>query len=122
LESKLVLGNVHVMLIFEFLNQEFLEHQVEIFSSEGSISIGSLNLENTSRNLKDGDIESTTSKIVDCKDLSICLIQTKSKGCCSWLINNSLNLEVCNFSCILRCLSLGIVEVSWNGNDSLFNC
>ena len=84
------------------------------------VTVGSLNLEDTFLNGKEGDIESTTTEIED-EDVSLLgllTIKTVSDSGGGWLVDNSENVETSNGSSILGGLSLSIVEVSWHCDDS----
>ena len=85
------------------------------------VTVGGLNLEDTFLNGEEGDIESTTSKIED-EDvllLSGLLVKTVGNGSGGWLVDDSKNLDTSDLTSILGGLSLLIVEVSWDGNNSL---
>jgi len=119
LEGEFVVVDVHAVLVLEFLHEELLKHEVEIFSSEGSISIGGLNLEHSTRDLENRDIKGSTTEIVHGDNLSVSLVETESKSSSGGLVDDSLDLKVSNFTSILGGLSLGIVEISRHGNDGL---
>lgn len=95
--------------------------EIEVLSSEGGIAIGSLDFENTASDFEEGDIESTSTQIVDCNHLAISLIKTESEGGSGGLIDDSLDLQVGDLASIFSRLSLGVVEVSRHGDDSLFD-
>jgi len=96
---------------------------IEVLSSQVSVTIGSLDFENTFLDSKEGNIESTTSKIENenVSLLSLLTIKTVSDCSSSWLIDDSENIDAGNSSCILGGLSLSIIEVSWNSDDSRFD-
>jgi len=87
------------------------------------VSVGSLNFKDTILNGEEGDIEGTTTEIED-EDVSflgVLFVETVGNSGSGGLVNDSLNVESSNDTGILSGLSLGIVEISWDGNDSLFN-
>jgi len=87
------------------------------------VTVGGFDLEDTFFNCKEGDIESTTSKIED-EDvllLSRLLIKTIGDSSSGWLVDNSENIDSRDGSGILGCLSLRIIEVSWDGDDSILD-
>jgi len=72
------------------------------------VSIGGLDFENSILNAEKRDIESTTTQVEN-EDIALTLIflvQSIGDGCCSWLINNALNIETSDSSSILCGLSL----------------
>jgi len=106
LQGKLVFGNVHSVLALELFNQVFLKAEIEIFSSEGGITVGSLDLKDTARDFEDGNIESSTSKIINGNDFTVCLVKTESESSSSWFVDDSLDLKIGNLTSILGGLSL----------------
>ncbi|PRD18846.1 UNVERIFIED_CONTAM: hypothetical protein NCL1_59236, partial [Trichonephila clavipes] len=48
-------------------------------------------------------------------------ITTISNSSGGWLVNNSHYIKSCNNTCILGCLSLSIVEISWDSDNSILN-
>jgi len=94
------------VLALELFNQVFLKAEIEIFSSEGGITVGSLDLKDTTRDFEDGNIESSTSKIVNSNDFTVCLVKTESESSSSWFVDDSLDLKIGNLTSILGGLSL----------------
>ena len=67
--------------------------------------------------LEDRDIERTSTEVVDGDLLVFFLIFPVGKSRCSRLIDDTLDVESCDLSCIDRCLSLRVIEVGWNSDD-----
>ena len=110
-------------MLLELSNAEVDENIVKIFTTQVSMSVGSLDFENSILDREKGDIEGTTTEIED-EDVPLALVllvKTVSNGGSSWLVNDTLNVEACDCSGILGGLSLGIIEVSWDGDDSILN-
>ena len=63
--SSLVLGDIGSRLSLVFLDEVVDDSVVEVFSSQMSITGGRENLENALFDGKKGDVESTTTEIVD---------------------------------------------------------
>mmetsp|Transcript_58 Transcript_58/g.35 ORF Transcript_58/g.35 Transcript_58/m.35 type:complete len:307 (+) Transcript_58:998-1918(+) len=121
LESELVVGDIHAVLVVELLDKELLEAVVEVLTSEGSVTVSGLDLEDTSCDFENGNIESSTTKIVHGDDLSVSLIETEGEGSGGRLVNDSLHLEVSDLSGILSGLSLRVVEVGGHSNNGLLD-
>jgi len=84
------------------------------------VSIGGFDFEDTFLNGKKGDIESSTTKIEN-EDVSLLLllsVETVSNSGSCWLVDDSENVNSRNGTSILGGLSLSIVEISWDSNDS----
>ena len=84
------------------------------------IAVGCKNLNNAVCKVKQGDVEGAATEVED-KNLVVLvlLVQTVSKSCCGWLVDNTLNVEASNLTCILSCLTLCVVEVCWDSDDSV---
>lgn len=122
LKSQFITSNIHSVLVFKLLEQKFLDAQIKVLSTEWRITITSFDFKNTSRNLKDRNIECSTTQIVHSNNFSIGFVQTKRQCSSCWLINDSLDLEICNFASILSCLSLRIIKIRRYCHNSLFDC
>jgi len=107
------------MLVLEFLDKELHKYNIEILSSKGSVTVSGLNLKNSTGNLKNGNIESSTSKIVNGENLSVSFVHTEGQSGSGWLVNNSLYFKISNLSSVLGGLSLRIIEISWDGDNGL---
>jgi hypothetical protein len=120
-ERSVVSSNVDLGLLLEFGHAEFDESVIEIFSTEMGVTVGSLDLEDTVLNGEEGDIEGTTSEIEDehVSLLGVLFVETVSDSSGGGLVDNSLNVESSDSSSILGGLSLGIVEVSGDSDDSV---
>jgi len=85
-----------------------------------SVTISGFNLEDTFINGKERNVKGTSTKIKNKNVflLFIFFIETVgySSGC--WLIDYSKNIQTWNSTCILSGLSLWIIEVSWDSNNS----
>lgn len=77
-----------------------------------SVSICGKNLKNSIINCQNTDIKGTTAKIKDKNVLlTTLLVQTICDGGCGWFIDNPSNIQPSNYTGILSCLSLGVIEV-----------
>lgn len=88
------------------------------------MTVSSLNFEDTFFNAKKRNIKSSTSEIKD-KNIFFLFslsIKTISNSSSSWLVDNSKYIQSWNSTSILSGLSLGVIEISWNSNNSRFNC
>jgi hypothetical protein len=122
LEGSSVLLDVNVVLLLEDLDKMLSDSLVEIFSSEMGISSSGDDLENSIIDSKEGHIESTTSEIEDNNVLfSRFLVHTVGNSSGSRLVNNTENFHSGDSSSILGSLSLSIVEVSRDSDDSVLN-
>jgi len=124
--SSWVVSDIDLSLVEEFTSAVFEEFLIEIFSTEMGITSSGFDFEDTVINSEDGYIESTTTKIED-KDISLLVItflffiKTISDSSGGWFIDDSLNGESSNLTSILGGLSLGVIEISRDGDNSIFD-
>jgi len=85
------------------------------------VTIGGLDLEDTILNLEEGDIESATTEIED-ENVLLTLalfVETVSDSGSGGLVDDSLDGETSDGTGILGGLSLGVIEVSGDSDDSV---
>jgi hypothetical protein len=119
----LVLADIDSSLLLKVSLAEIDEFGIEIDSTKMGVTVGSFYFKDTLRNGDEGDIKSTTSKIEDDAVLFFfrLFIKTISNCSSSWLINDSKNIETCDGCSILGSLSLRIIEICWDSDDSRFD-
>lgn len=121
LDSSFILRDVNTWLGFEFTDEVLLDLDVEIFTTEGSVSISRFDLKHTTWDLENRDIKSTTTKIVNSDNFTIGLIKTESESSRSWFVDDTLDLEVSDLASVFSSLTLRVVKVSGNSHNSLFD-
>lgn len=121
LDSHAVVAQVNALLLLEGLDEVADEGDVKVFATEVGITVGRLDLEDTVLNLENGDIESTTSKIVDGNDAVSRLVKTVGKGSSGGLVDDTEDVEASNLTSVLGSLTLGVVEVGRDGDDGILN-
>ncbi|EDZ70768.1 hypothetical protein AWRI1631_120310 [Saccharomyces cerevisiae AWRI1631] len=86
------------------------------------VTSGGLNFKDTVFNGQQRDIESTTTQVEnqDVFFLTL-LVQTVSNGSGGRFVNNTQDIQTSNGTSILGSLSLRIVEVSWDSDDSVID-
>ena len=97
------------------------ESVVEILSSQVGVTSGGLDLEDTLLNGQEGDIESSTSEIED-ENVALTLdllVETVSNGRGGWLVDDAKDVESGDKTGILGGLTLGVVEVGWDGDNGV---
>jgi hypothetical protein len=93
--------------------------RVKVLTTKSGITVSGLDFENTVLDFKDGDIESTTTKIVDGNNLITSLVETIGKSSGSRLVDDTEDVKTGNLTGILGSLTLSIVEVGRNSNDGV---
>jgi hypothetical protein len=97
------------------------ETVVEVLTTQVSVTSGGLDLEDTLLNGKERNIESTTTKIED-ENVALALdllVKTVGNGSGSRLVDDAEDVQASNETGVLGSLTLGVVEVGGNGDDSV---
>ena len=95
------------VLCSEFLCKPIDNLLVEVITTEVSITISRLNLEHAVTKFHDRNIECTATEVEHCDfHVLVLLVQTISKGSCGRLVDNTLNIETCDFAGFLGSLTL----------------
>jgi hypothetical protein len=117
LDSHTVLGEVESRLLLELGDDVVDEGDVEIFSSQMSVTVGRLYFEDSLLHLEDRNIERSSSEIID-GDLSrVVAVETVSESGSGRLVDDTENVETGDGSGILGSLTLRVVEVGGDGDD-----
>ena len=84
------------------------------------VTIGRENFEGPiTSDLEDRDIEGSSTEVIDGDLLIRILIGTVGEGSCCRLVDDTLDVESCDLSCIDRRLTFCIIEVGRDGDNSL---
>jgi len=112
--------DVDTALLLELGNAEVDEDIIEIFTTKMGVTIGSFDFEDTIFNGEKGHVKSTTTKIEDENVLLTLtlLVETVSNSGGSRLVDDTLDVEASDGSSILGSLSLTIIEIGWDSDDS----
>ena len=121
LDGHAVTTKVETRLLLELADNVTDEVDVEVLTTEVSVTVGGLDLEDTLLDLKDGDIESTTTKIVDGDNTVGLLLHTVGKGGSGGLVDDTEDVQAGNLTSILGSLTLRVVEVRGNSDNGVLN-
>jgi hypothetical protein len=83
------------------------------------IAVGSLYFENAIANFKDRDIERAATEVVHGDLFVFLFVEAVSEGCRGRLVDDAQDFESGNFSRVLGCLPLRVIEVSGHRNYRL---
>ena len=119
----LVLREVDAVGLFEFGNKVVDDYLVDVVATKVCVAVGCQNFEYAIANFQNGNVERTTTKVVDKNFLVFvfALVKTVSKRCSGWLVDDTKNFQSGNFACVLCCLTLSVVKVCWNCDYCLSN-
>jgi hypothetical protein len=85
------------------------------------VTVGGLDLEHTLLDLQNGDIESTTTQIIDGDNTVGLLLQTIGKRSSGGFVNNTENVQTSDLTSVLGSLTLRVVEISRDSDDSVLD-
>jgi hypothetical protein len=114
LDGHAVAREVDALLGLELLDEVTDKGDVEVLTTKVSVTVGGLDLEYTAGDLKNGDIESTSAKIVD-SDNAVVLLETVGKSSGGRLVDHTHDVKTRDLTGVLGGLTLLVVEV---GRDS----
>ena len=121
LHSHLVAPEVNALLRLEAVSHPVDYSLVEVVAAEAVVTCGREDFLNAVAHLDDGDIEGAAAEVID-HDLLIGLfINAVCESRCGGLVDYSLDIKAGDLACVLGSLSLGIGEVSGDGDNSLGN-
>ena len=107
LHSHWILCKVDTLISLEALNEPIDDYLVEVITTKVSITISRKDLKYTATELKNRDIESTTTKVeYGNLHILVSLVYTISKSCSCWLVNDTLYIKTCNLTSLLSSLTL----------------
>lgn len=119
-----IAGQILLGLTLELLLEVVKEVGVEILTTKVSVTSGGLDGEDTTLDVQQGNIESTTTQIVD-EDVALLVglagAQTVSNSGSSGLVDDTENVQASNGTGILGSLTLVVVEVGGDSDDGLLN-
>jgi len=121
LDGHAVAVQVDTLLPLELVNEVADESDVEVFTSKVSVTVGRLDLEDTSLDLKNGDIECTTTQVVDSYDVVGGLVKTVGESGSGGFVDDTENVETSDLTGILGGLTLGVVEIGGDGDDGVLD-
>jgi hypothetical protein len=121
LDSHAVTRDVDAGSLLEVGNHVADKVNIEVLTTKVGVTVGRLDLEDTVLDLKDGDIEGTTAKIVDGDNAVGLLLKTIGEGSSSRLVDDTEDVETSNLTGILGRLTLSIVEVGRDSDDSVLD-
>ena len=95
---------------------------IEVLTSQVGVTSSSLDSENTTLDVEEGHIESSTTEIVD-QDIALLVglacAKTVGNSCRGRLVDDTKDVEASNGTSILGSLTLVVVEVRRNSDDGL---
>ncbi len=121
LEGHAVLAQINSGLLLELGDQEIDYAVVDIFTTQMGVAVSRLHLKHAIADLKDRDIEGTSSEVEHRHLLFLLPVKTVRQCRGSGLVDDPLYIKASNLTCILRGLPLRVVEVCRHGDHGLID-
>ena len=119
LQSLLVLTQVNAFVRLEGLSQVIDDHFVEVIATQVRITGGGEHLKHSVTHLEHGHVESAAAQIENEDALVALLVEAIGQSRRGGLVDDPQHLEAGDLAGILGGLTLGIVEISGNGDHRL---
>ena len=114
-----ILGEIYVIFLLEVLDQPVKDRLVEIIAAQERITACGFHLKNVVHQFQDGHIKGAAPKVKDQDLLIAVLAEAIGKSGSRRLVDDAKHIKAGNLSCVLRRLTLAIVEIGRHGNDRL---
>ena len=121
LDGHTVTGQVEARLLLELLDDVADKVDVKVLTTKVGVTVGGLDLEDTLLDLKNRDIEGTTTQIVDGDDTVVLLLQTVGESGSSRLVNDTEDVQAGDLTSVLGSLTLRVVEVRGDSHDGVLD-
>ena len=119
LKSHLISGKVYTLSLLELGNHPVRDALIIVITTKMGIAVCRQYLDDAITDIDDGNIERATAEIIN-HDLLLFFIIKAIRKCCSCrLVDDTLYIKTCDLTGILGSLSLGIIEICRNRDDSL---
>lgn len=121
LDGHAVVGEVNARFLLEVLDDVADQADIKVLTTQVSVTVGGLDLEDSLLDLKDGDIEGTTTQVVNSNHTVALLLKTVGQSSSSRLVDNSEDVETRNLTGVLGGLTLRVVEIGRNSDDTVLD-
>ncbi len=114
-------AQVQAFVLLEFINQPIDDALVKVVTTQVSVTVGSLDFDNTFAYFQNRNIKRAAAEVVDRDGFVLAFVETVGQRGSRWLVDDSLYLEPGDLSGILGSLPLRVVEVGRHGDDRLIH-
>ena len=125
LQRDLVLGQVCAGVCLHLCEQPLDYALVPVVATEAVVTAGCANLDGGEAvvvlaNFQQGDVEGTATEVEDQDELVfLALVEAVCECCGGGLVDDTQDVQTCNLAGFLGCLTLSVVEVCGDGDDSV---
>ena len=121
LHCHLVAGQVNALCLLELGGHPVNDPLVKVIATQVVVAGSCQNLCNPVAHVDDGYIEGTAAQVEYHDLLLIFLVDAVGQSRSSRLVDDSLDGQPCDLTCVLGCLTLAVGEVCGNGDNRLRN-
>ena len=111
------------MFFLEVVIEPVNDDVIEVITAESCITGCGENFEGTVCDIENGDIECSAAEVIyeNLLFLGVVLVHAECECGCGRLVDDTYNIEACDPSCVLGCLTLCVIEVCRYRDNCLFN-
>ncbi|MNN47525.1 NAD-specific glutamate dehydrogenase [compost metagenome] len=117
--SSFIFAKVNALVFLEFRNQIIDDDLVKVVTTQTVVTASSFNFEETIAQFKNGYVECSAAKVIYEDRLILRFFHTICKSGSRWFVDDTQNFKSSNFTSIFSSLTLAVIEISWNSNNSL---
>ena len=125
LQGQHVLGQIDALLFFELGNDVVDDALVKVFATQEGVAVGGQHFKLLFAvdvgNFDDGHVERTATQVVH-RNFAVALagfVEAKGQSCRGGLVDDALDVEARNATCVFGGLALRVVKVGGHGNHGL---
>ena len=119
--ASLSLAQIDALLLLEFVGEIVDQAHVEVFAAQERVAVRGLHFEHAVADLENRNVEGAAAKVVDRNGAGLLLVETVSERGRGRLVDDAQHFEAGDLAGILGRLTLRVVEIGGNGDDSLLD-
>ncbi|ELZ81405.1 putative NAD-specific glutamate dehydrogenase [Haloferax larsenii JCM 13917] len=121
LEGLSVLAEVDAVVVLELFGEPVDDGFVPVVATEAVVTVRRDDFVDAAAEVENGNVESTATEVVDENRLVRLVVETVRHRRRGRLVDDALDFETRDFACVLRRLTLLVVEVRGDGDDRLLD-
>ena len=121
LHRDLVVREVNALCLLEFVHEVLHDALIEVVAAQMGVAVGGQNLDHAVADIQNRDVERAAAKVIHHDLLLSFLVNAVSQRGRRRLVDDTLDLQARDLARVLGRLTLGVIEICRNGDDSLGN-
>ena len=118
LHGDLVVRQIDALCLLEFGNEVVHDALVKVIAAEVCVAVGGKDFDDAVADVQNGNVERAAAEVIDHDLLLGFLVDAVGQSGCGRLVDDTLDIQTCDLAGVLGGLTLGVVEVCGNGDDS----